>query len=85
MVKWRRLRAPNAGGLGLIPGQGITSHMSQLKIQHSQIKKQTNSFLKMNDIKMKNNLVPALRTVTVYYEKQTCKQTNLNITQCMIQ
>lgn len=34
---------------------------------------------------MKNNLVPALRTVTVYYEKQACKKTNLNITQCMIQ
>ena len=27
VVHWLRLRAPNAGGLGLIPGQGTRSHM----------------------------------------------------------
>ena len=27
MVQWLRLQAPNAGGMGLIPGQGTTSHM----------------------------------------------------------
>ena len=27
VVQWVRLRAPNAGGLGLIPGQGTRSHM----------------------------------------------------------
>ena len=32
MVQWPRLLAPNAGGLGLIPGQGIRSYMPQLKI-----------------------------------------------------
>ena len=29
--KWLRLRAPNAEGPGLIPGQGIRSHMLQLR------------------------------------------------------
>ena len=32
MVQWLRLCAPNAGGLGSIPGQGTRSHMPQLKI-----------------------------------------------------
>ena len=27
VVQWLRLHAPNAGGLGLIPGQGTRSHM----------------------------------------------------------
>ena len=27
VVQWLRLRAPNAGGLGSIPGQGTRSHM----------------------------------------------------------
>ena len=27
MVQWLRLQAPNAGGLGLIPGQGTRSRM----------------------------------------------------------
>ena len=31
MVHWLRLRAPNAGSPGLIPGQGTGSHMLQLK------------------------------------------------------
>ena len=33
-----RTQAPNAGGLGSIPGQGTRSHMSQLKISHTAIK-----------------------------------------------
>ena len=32
MVQWLRLRAPNAGSLGSIPGQGTRSHMLQLRI-----------------------------------------------------
>ena len=46
VVQWLRLRAPNAGGWGSIPGQGTGSHMPQLKIsgaamktRRSQIKK----------------------------------------------
>ena len=31
VVQWLRLRAPNSGGLGSIPGQGTRSHMPQLK------------------------------------------------------
>ena len=34
IVQWLRHYAPNAGGLGLIPGQGTRSHMQQLKILH---------------------------------------------------
>ena len=32
VVPWLRLRAPSAGGLGLIPGQGTRSHMLQLRV-----------------------------------------------------
>ena len=42
VVQWLRLCAPNAGGLGLIPGQGTRSHMlllivcmPELKILHA--------------------------------------------------
>ena len=31
VVQWLRLHAPDAGNLGLIPGQGTRSHMLQLK------------------------------------------------------
>ena len=31
MVQWLRLCAPNAGALGSIPGQGVRSHMPQLR------------------------------------------------------
>ena len=31
VVKWLRLSTPNAGGPGLIPGQGTRSHMPQLR------------------------------------------------------
>ena len=32
VVQWLRLRAPNAGGPGLTPGQGTRSHMPQLRV-----------------------------------------------------
>ena len=35
MGQWLRLCAPNAGGLGSIPGQGIRSHILQLKMLHA--------------------------------------------------
>ena len=38
VVQWLRLLAPNAGGLGLIPGQGTRSHMPQLKMSCAMIK-----------------------------------------------
>ena len=31
MVQWLGLRAPDAGGLGSIPGQGTRSNMPQLR------------------------------------------------------
>ena len=31
MVQWLRLHTPNAGGPGLIPGWGTSSHMPQLR------------------------------------------------------
>ena len=40
MAQWLRLCAPNAGDLGLIPGQGTRSHMLQLKILHATTKTQ---------------------------------------------
>lgn len=38
VVQWLRLCALNAGGLGLIPGQGTRSHMPQLKIRSATTK-----------------------------------------------
>ena len=38
VVQWLRLRAADAGGLALIPGQGTGSHMLQLKIRHVAMK-----------------------------------------------
>ena len=32
VVQWLRLCTPNAGGLGLIPGQRTRSHMLQLRV-----------------------------------------------------
>ncbi|TEA34796.1 hypothetical protein DBR06_SOUSAS11910019, partial [Sousa chinensis] len=32
VVQWLGLHAPNAGGLGSIPGQGTRSHMPQLRV-----------------------------------------------------
>ena len=34
VVQWLKLHSPNAGGPGSIPGQGIRSHMPQLRILH---------------------------------------------------
>lgn len=44
MAQWRRLRAPNAGGLGSTPGQRAGSHMPQLRPQAAKFKKKTLSF-----------------------------------------
>ena len=40
VVQWLRLRAPNAGGPGSIPGQGTRSHMhAAAKSLHATTKK----------------------------------------------
>ncbi|TEA30837.1 hypothetical protein DBR06_SOUSAS15510001, partial [Sousa chinensis] len=38
VVQWLRLHVPNAGGPGLIPGQGTRSHMLQLSVCMLQLK-----------------------------------------------
>ena len=38
VVQWVRLRAPNAGGLGSIPGRGTRSRMQQLKSYMPQLR-----------------------------------------------
>ena len=35
MVQWLRLHAPNAGVLGLLPGQGTGSYIPQLAVLHA--------------------------------------------------
>ena len=42
VVQWLRFRAPNAGGPGSIPGQGIRSHMhAATKSSHATTKEPT--------------------------------------------
>ena len=42
MVQWlKRLCAPNAGGLGSIPGEGIRSHMLQIRPSAARLKTKT--------------------------------------------
>ena len=62
MVQWLRLQAPNAGGSGLIPGQGTGSHMPQvrvymlqLKISHAATKR---SQIKQDTFFLKENYMP---------------------------
>ena len=38
VVQWLRLRIPNSGSLGSIPGQGTSSHMPQLRVCMLQLK-----------------------------------------------
>ena len=38
VAQWLSLNCPNAGALGLIPGQGTRSHTQQLKIQTPQLR-----------------------------------------------
>ena len=38
MVQWARLHAPNAGGPGLIPGQGTRSCVPQLRVLMLQLR-----------------------------------------------
>ena len=38
VVLWLRLRAPNSGGSGLIPGQETRSQMMQLRVRMPQLR-----------------------------------------------
>ena len=39
MVQWLKFYAQDTGGLGLIPGQGTSSHMPQLRLYAAKLKK----------------------------------------------
>ena len=59
MVQWLRLQALNAGGPGSSPGQGIRSHMLQLKILHAASKtwlSQINKYF-LNKIKKEVDII----------------------------
>ena len=51
VVQWLRLHAPNAGGLGLIPGQAARSNTPQVRVRMPQLRpgaanQSINKFLK---------------------------------------
>ena len=49
VAQWLRLCAPDAGGLGSIPGQGTRSHTQQLRVHMPQLRPGTNKyFFKIN-------------------------------------
>ena len=63
MVQQLRIYTPNAGGPGLIPGQGTRSRMPQLKILHAATKKKkkndTNELIYDIDTDIEKTLVVA--------------------------
>ena len=75
IVQWLRLWAPNAGGLGLIPGQRTGSHMLQLRVcilqlkilcaavktQHSQINQSINKYYFLYALLLCHVFSPKLR------------------------
>ena len=67
VVQWLRLCAPNAGGLGTIPGQGTGSHMQQLR--HSAAK-EMNKYLKII-----YSEILCCTTLQVLIQGQTCANT----------
>ena len=50
-VQWLRLRAPNAGGPGFIPGRGTRSHMLQLRPSAAKKKKKKTSLSHLCQLK----------------------------------
>ena len=60
MVQWLRLRTPNAGGLGLIPGQGTRSPMLQLRPGQINIRYFLRVVFFLNSVKGHGDLLLAL-------------------------
>ena len=54
VVQWLWFQAPNAGGPGLIPGQGTRSHMLQLRVLMLQLRLSTAKLINKNILKNKN-------------------------------
>ena len=64
MAQWLRLRAPNAGDPGLIPGQGDRFYIPQLKILHAETKKKKKILHATVKIRGPKSWVPQLRPST---------------------
>ena len=63
VVQWLRLHTPNAGGPGLIPGQGNRSHMLQLRVRMPQLKI-PHAATKRSQMQQRRSRVPQLRPST---------------------
>ena len=70
VVQWLRLRAPDAGDPGSKPGQGTSSHMPQLKIQHSH----TSKYLKKKKKKERKERGMATPAASIQYCTRSCIQ-----------
>ena len=57
VVQWLRLCAPNAGGPGLIPGQGTISHIPQLRVRMLQLKKIPHAAIKTWSSQIKKKIL----------------------------
>ena len=54
MVQWLRVHAPNAGGLGSVPGQGSRARMLQLRPGAAKKKKQNHKSLRTIKVRDQN-------------------------------
>ena len=55
MVQWLKFYAQDTGGLGLIPGQGTSSHVPQLRLYAAKLKKK-NNLMKKDKLTSKKNV-----------------------------
>ena len=51
VVQWLRVRAPSAGGLRSIPGQGTGSHMPQIRVHAAATKRSLMPLLRLGAAK----------------------------------
>ena len=65
--------APNAGGLGLILGQGTRSHMPQLRVFTPQLKNLMPKLTPDAAQKKKDSFCLVPKTTTLYYTRPSVK------------
>ena len=58
VIQWLGLRAPDAGSLGLIPGQGTRSHMPQLRVDVLQLRLGIAKFKKRSPLRRSHDTFP---------------------------
>ena len=58
VIQWLRLRAPDAGNLGLIPGQGARSHVPQLRVDMLQLRLGIAKFNNRSPLKRSHDTFP---------------------------